>query len=212
MEKTPIVTNEKPGKHRKKTVRAVRRTLTIILLFALLGGGFFCIRDSLRAQYTVNYQAYTASIGSISNSLSFNGTLQAVNSKTYTANSACTVRSVYVSAGDKVKKGDKLLRLSNGQSVESEFDGEINVLDVCESDSVSAGASLASLSIGSPVIVRFPYLNDGEYAVSGIVEQISGFGTVDESGESEEALFKVIVKPDSSENIRYGMSVTVSNR
>ncbi len=133
------------AKNRKKPKHLVRKVLIILVVLALLVGSAWYLIRSLQAEYTVTYQAYTASVGTISNALSFNGTLQAINSAIYTANSPGTVRTVYKQAGDQVHKGDKILKLSTGQLVEAEFDGEVNVMEVKEGDSVAAGADLCQI-------------------------------------------------------------------
>ncbi|MDO4484815.1 MAG: efflux RND transporter periplasmic adaptor subunit, partial [Clostridia bacterium] len=126
--------------------RHIFRKMIIWLLVLLIAAGVgLYMFGQMRAKYTVTYQPYTATIGSISNALSFNGTLQAIDSATYTANSDGTVRTVYVKAGDEVRDGQKLLRLSNGQTVEAEFDGTVNVLDVKVGDDVKAGDTLCQV-------------------------------------------------------------------
>ena len=57
------------------------------------------------------------------------------------ASSASTVRAVYVSAGEEVNEGDKLVRLANGQTVEAGLDGRVNAVSVAEGDPVAAGAA-----------------------------------------------------------------------
>ncbi len=140
----PREKNEKK-KHGKKAKRILKRILIILLILAVLAGAAWYLIHSLKAQYTVTYQGYTASLGTISNALSFSGTLQAVHSASYTANGNGTVRNVYVKAGDHVTKGDKLIRLSTGQTAEAEFDGTVNVMDLAEGDTVSAGSTLCQI-------------------------------------------------------------------
>lgn len=136
---------EKKTRPRKKKKHIVRKVLIALIVLALLGGGCWYLVDSLRAEYSVTYQPYTASVGTISNALSFNGTLQAVNSISYSANSGGTVRNVYAEAGAQVKEGDKLIRLSNGQVVTADFDGEVNVMNFAEGDTVYAGDTLCQV-------------------------------------------------------------------
>lgn len=66
----------------------------------------------LRRDNTVTYDTYTTSIGTISNSLSYSGSMQLINSATYTADEKVLVRDVYVAAGDKVKKTVRWFRSS----------------------------------------------------------------------------------------------------
>ena len=100
---------------------------------------------SLRQEYTVTYDEYNATTGTISNALSFSGSLQARSNVTYTASSPATVRAVYVTREQDVKAGDALMRLSSGQTVEAEFDGRINQLYVAEGDKVSSGSNLVQV-------------------------------------------------------------------
>ena len=137
----------RPGKPKKpkKKKKIVKKILTILLILLLLAGagGFAYLR--LRQEYTVTYQEYTATTGTISNALSFSGTLQVIDNTEYTASSSGTVKSVLVKKGQDVKTGDQLVRLNNGQTVEAEFDGRINQLPVQEGDKVSAGDLLAQV-------------------------------------------------------------------
>ena len=131
---------------RRKVLRVILRTgLILLLIAALIIGGLF-IYEKTRTGKTVTYQPYTASQGTISNALSFSGSLQLIDNATYTADAASEVRTVYVAAGDNVAAGQKLIRLSNGQTVEAEFDGRVNQLLVSAGDKVTAGASLVQVA------------------------------------------------------------------
>ena len=133
-------------KKRKKVLRAILRTFLILLLIAaLLLGGLF-IYGKTQTGSTVTYQPYTASQGTISNALSFSGSLQLIDNATYTADAASEVRTVYVAAGDQVTAGQKLIRLSNGQTIEAEFDGRVNQLLVNAGDEVLQGDSLIQVA------------------------------------------------------------------
>ena len=90
--------------------------VTIVLVLILGGGGWILVRQ-LQNQYRVVYQSYTASRGSISNSLSFSGTMQAISNVSFTSSSSTTVRSVYVKEGDQVQKGEKLPIDVKGQTI-----------------------------------------------------------------------------------------------
>ncbi len=139
----PIVRKKK--KRRKVLRMVVRALLFLLLIAALLIGGLFIYRKS-DASKTVTYQPYTASQGTISNALSFSGSLQLIDNVTYTADAASEVRTVYVAEGDQVTAGQKLLRLSNGQTVEAEFDGRVNQLLVSAGDQVAAGDQLIQIA------------------------------------------------------------------
>ncbi len=130
----------------KKRRRWLRRLVwTLILLLILAGVGYYAYA-ALKQEYTVTYDSYTATTGSISNALSFSGNLSLIDSASYTAPANATVRKLYVAEGDRVSDGDRLLRLSNGTTVEAEFDGTVNALSVAEGDEVYAGDPLIQVA------------------------------------------------------------------
>ena len=132
------ITNSVPQKKRSRRKRyIVRKLLAILIALAVMAGAGYYAYSSLKAEYTVSYTGYTASIGSISNALSFSGSLNLIDSQTFSADGAATVRTIYVNAGQDVKKGDKLMRLSNGDTITAEFDGRVNTVSVEEGDEVN---------------------------------------------------------------------------
>ena len=123
-----------------------RKLLVYLLMMAVIAGAGYYAWSSLRSEYTVSYTGYTASIGSISNALSFSGSLNLIDSQTFSADGDATVRTVYVNAGDEVKKGDKLIRLSGGDTIAAEFDGRVNTVSVEAGDEVAAGTTLVQVA------------------------------------------------------------------
>ena len=109
---------KKSKSRKRKILRKILITLIVLLLLAALG---FYGYTMLKQEYTVTYDSYTASIGSISNALSFSGNLNLIDNATYTASSNSEVRKVYVAAGQDVKDGDKLIRLQNGETIEEDL-------------------------------------------------------------------------------------------
>jgi len=126
-------------KRPKKKRHIFRKLLVFLLVLALIAGGALYAYESLRDKYTVTYTSYTASTGSISNALSFSGSMSLIDNTTYTAPADGTVRAVYVATGDNVKEGDKLIRLSTGDTITADFDGRVNAVKVEEGDKVYAG-------------------------------------------------------------------------
>lgn len=125
--------------------RLIRYAVLLIALGVLGALMWFVWLPSIRASITVTYDSYAATRGSISNSLSFTGSASVVNSGYATASAACVVRAVYVKDGDNVKSGDKLFRLSTGETVKAEFDGTINEIFVEEGDKAAANAQLCQI-------------------------------------------------------------------
>ena len=133
-------------KNGKKKKRILRRILWTLALLVILAGAGIYTWAKLKDQYTVTYDEYTATTGTISNSLSFSGNLALRNSQTCTAAGNATVRNVYVKEGDSVKKGDRLVRLSTGTTFTADFDGKVNQVSVENGDEVSSGAALVQIA------------------------------------------------------------------
>ena len=123
---------------RKRRRKRIRRLIISLIILAILGVAGWIGYQRLRDEYRVVYDSYTATTGNISNSLSFSGTMQLINNKSYTASSPAKVREVYVKVGDLVKEGDKLMRLSDGTTVSADFDGKINKVEFEKGDEVKA--------------------------------------------------------------------------
>ena len=161
-ENTPEPAAEKPAdkaakakRSGKKKRKIIRRIIVLVIVLGILGLAGYIVVRKLQADYRVTYDPYTASVGSISNSLSYSGSLQLIDNATYTASSACKVREVYVEKGQKVKEGDKLVRLSDGTTLEAEFDGEVCALEVEKGDEVRAGDTLVQVADTDHMKVSF---------------------------------------------------------
>lgn len=211
----------------KKTSKPHRRILkrillTLILLLFLAGAGFYGY-TMLRQEYTVTYDSYTATTGSISNALSFSGNLGLVDSAFYTASSSSTVRTIYVAVGDDVKKGDRLIRMSNGETIEAEFDGRVNAMNVEEGDEVTSGMQLVQIADFEHLQVS---LRIDEYDISDVQvgqmctvtatatekvfqSQIDSIDYISASGGSV-AYYTAVAYVDVDDGVYPGMQVTVS--
>ena len=93
-------------KKRKKIIRRVIGWLVFLLIAA--GAVRLFVWPKLTAGATITYDKYTAQTGTISNSLSFSGSVSVKNYETHTAESSCVVRQIFVREEQKVKKDDKL--------------------------------------------------------------------------------------------------------
>ena len=210
-------------KKAKTRRRILRRIIVAILVLALLAGGAWIACRALKQEYSVTYQGYTATTGSISNALSFSGNLSLVSSESYSASSASTVRTVYVSAGDEVNEGDKLVRLANGQTVEAGLDGRVNAVSVAEGDSVAAGAALVQVADFTHLKVK---LRVDEYDVGSVhvgdactvtatatektfESEIAAIDYISASGGSV-AYYTATAYVDVDDGVYPGMQVTVS--
>ena len=210
----------KAPKRRRRWLRKLIFLLIALILIAALG---FYGYTALKQEYTVVYDSYTATTGSISNALSFSGNLSLIDSATYAASSSSTVRTLYVSAGDEVRDGDRLLRLANGETIEAEFDGRVNAVSVAEGDSVSAGDPLAQVADFTHLKVT---LRVDEYDIADVQvgqkctvtatatektfdSEISSIDYISSSGGNV-AYYSAVAYVDVDEGVYPGMQVTVS--
>ena len=138
----------KPDKKKKKgrKRRILKKIIWTIIILAILGVIGWSVYSKLRADYRITYDPYTATTGSISNSLSFSGSMQLIDSETYTAPADAKVREIYVTAGQKVTDGTRLMRLSTGDTIEAKFDGTVSAINVEKGDEVKAEASLITVA------------------------------------------------------------------
>nr|AHF24615.1 RND family efflux transporter MFP subunit [uncultured bacterium Contig27] len=154
-EEINIAAEKQEGKKKKKgrKRRIVKRLIWTLVILLVVGVAVWSIYSKLRAEYKVTYDPYTATTGSISNSLSFTGSMQLIDSATYTASSNCKVKEIYAAVGDKVKEGDRLMRLSGGETIEAEFDGTVSSIEVEKGDEIKAEATLLTVADFDHMIV-----------------------------------------------------------
>ena len=90
---------EKPeGKKKKKSrkKKILKRLIWLVIILLVLGVALWSVISKLQSEYRITYDPYTATTGSISNSLSFTGSMQLINSANYTASEDTKVREIYV--------------------------------------------------------------------------------------------------------------------
>ena len=210
--------------NRKKRGKHIRKLIGWLVFLALLAGAFYLfVLPGLKASATTTYNSYTTSRGSISNSMSFSGTISVVNDETMTSEAAATVRRIYVSEGETVITGQKLMRLSDGELFKAGFDGEVNEISVTEGDDIAANATLIEIVDFSNLKVS---MRVDEYSVSKVsVGQacsvsITALGqTFDSaithinrisSGGNSTAYYTVTAEFSATESVLPGMAVTVT--
>ncbi len=209
---------------RKRRAKRLRKLIGWLVVLALLAGAFYLfVWPQLNASATTTYSSYTATRGNISNSMSFSGSISVVNNETLTSEAAATVRRIYVSEGESVAFGQKLMRLSDGELIKAGFDGEVNEISVAEGDDVAANADLIQIVDFSNLKVS---MRVDEYSVSKVsVGQacevsVTALGTTLEStithinriasGGNATAYYTVTAEFASTEKVLPGMAVTVT--
>ncbi len=209
---------------RKKRAKRIKKLIGWLIFLALLVGAFYLfVLPDLNASATTTYDSYTATRGTISNSMSFSGSISVVNNETMTSEAAATVRKIYVSEGDSVTTGEKLIRLSDGELFKADFDGEVNEISVEEGDEVSANTSLIQIVDFTNLKVS---MRVDEYSVTDLYVGQACTVTVTaldaefdstithinriSSGGNSTAYYTVTAEFTGTENVLPGMQVTVT--
>ena len=224
---TAVTAEKTEGKNKKKgrKRKILKRLIWTLVILLVVGVAVWSIYSKLKAEYKITYDPYTATTGSISNSLSFTGSMQLINSASYTASSACKIKEIYVAEGDKVKEGDKLMRLSGGETIEAEFDGTVSSIDVEKGDEVKAEDSLITVADFDHMVVS---VRVGESNIGQVSEGQSCRVTVSSVGATFDSVIdkidhvsysgnnvayyttKVKVDTSETEGIWPGMQATVT--
>lgn len=115
----------------------------IILVIAAVFAAWLMIfsKGTQSAVYT-DVQAVT---GDLETYYNFDGLVKAKRTQTITSAQAGTVRTVYVRQNEQVKKGAKLYRLDDGETVQADMAGEVTGLYIEEGSVVSAGETTAQI-------------------------------------------------------------------
>lgn len=209
---------------KKKKKFSVKKLILWLILLALAAGAVYLfVLPKWKAAATTTYNQYAARIGTISNSLSFNGSVSVKNAETITADGPATVRAIYVEEEQHVKKDDRLMRLSDGTNVKASFDGQINLISPELGDDVSMGETLIQVVDFGTMTVS---MRVDEYSISELsVGQacrvnVTALGTTFEStishinriptGGGNTAYYTVTAELTVTEDVLPGMACTVT--
>lgn len=191
----------------------------IILAIAAVFAAWLMIfsKGTQSAVYT-DVQAIT---GDLETYYNFDGLVKAKRTQTITSAQAGTVRTVYVRQNEQVKKGAKLYRLDDGETVQADMAGEVTGLYIEEGSVVSAGETTAQIIDMSSLEVE---LKVDEYDVAavtpGVPVQISVLATggqftgsvtaLDKNGTASGDLsyYTAAVALESGEGVYPGMQIS----
>lgn len=191
----------------------------IVLAIAVVFAAWLMIfsKGTQSAVYT-DVQAVT---GDLETYYNFDGLVKAKHTQTITSAQAGTVRTVYVRQNEQVKKGAKLYRLDDGETVQADMAGEVTGLYIEEGSVVSAGETTAQIIDMSSLEVE---LKVDEYDVAavtpGMPVQISVLATggqftgsvtaLDKNGTASGDLsyYTAVVALESGEGVYPGMQIS----
>lgn len=115
--------------------------LIVLLLLAVLAAALLLHRPDSAAAYAQTQ----VTTGNIQTTYSFTGSIVAPRTQTALAAAGGVVKEIYVETNQMVEEGDRLMKLSSGETVRAEIDGEVVSLSVEKDDTVAPGAPLITV-------------------------------------------------------------------
>lgn len=110
----------------RKRGRVLRRLLFFLIFAGVLGVGYMYLAPLMQVEKTPIYSAYTVRRGSIATEKSFSASISVASSETHNnTTKATSIKEIYVSNGQEVKKGDKLMLLDTGETLKAGLDGVV---------------------------------------------------------------------------------------
>lgn len=140
---------EKP--RRSKIVRMLCRAAVLLAAGVLAFVGYQQLRPVLEQTPKTTYEPFTVTQGTVKKSMSMSGAISVGDQETITNQSSASftdmlsVREIFVSPSQRVKKDDKLIQLSNGDIYRAGIDGVVNEIRVAQGDRVRPGATLMDI-------------------------------------------------------------------
>ena len=174
------------------------------------------------AEKTV-YASYTAQTGDIATTMSFNAQISAIHTETLQNSGEATVSNIYVTQDQAVKAGDKILDLSNGETLKAGIDGTVNEIAVAKGDWLRRSQGLVQIVDFTQLQVD---LSVDEYDVQKVYKGLPCTVTIISLGLDIEteidhinlvsgsmgnvASYSATARLDAPENVLPGMAATVT--
>lgn len=178
--------------------------IAVVIIGAIAG---YVIWNSSRSEAS-RYAEETVRSGSIETYYSFNGNVAVRNGQSVVAKTNVIVRELYVSEDQAVRSGDPLMRLSSGEVIKADIDGEVTDIYVDPGDSVNMGAALLDVVDFADLQV---IMNVDEFDVSAVTVGSTATVTIDALGLTYEGTVEYISKNVQSLAGASGVSMTASS-
>lgn len=211
---------KRSGKKAKRAVKWALGTLAVLLVGLV---AWVVVVPMVTSGAVTTYEAYQTQTGDISTVKSFSATLSVKKAETFASGEQSSVRELYVTSGQSVRKGDPLVLLSTGELFTASFDGVVNeirvkvgdwlwpnftVVQVCDLEHLLVSMNVdeydvKTLSVGQACTVSVISLGvDFETVISHINRVSQSQGTV--------AFYAVTCELTVPETILPGMQATVT--
>ena len=211
----------------KRFSKRIKRFIPIIILIFVLCGVSFYVGKRIglntdTSSSSTNIEDVKVSKQTIKKTLTSSGEIEASSTEKIKLNTSYKFNSLLVEEDDMIKKGEKIIKYSNGKYLTAPYDLVIvstslpdkgkkatssNYIEVYNVEEVLVKISVNESEISNIYVgeeVEIVLTSDSSKKYSGTINKISSVGTYSSSGSTFEAL--VTIKNDG--NIKVGMSVS----
>lgn len=122
------------GRGKSRVWQWTKRVALLAVVAAVCLAGYSYIYPMAAGAEKTVYASYTAQTGDIATTMSFNAQISAIHTETLQNSGEATVSNIYVTQDQAVKAGDKILDLSNGETLKAGIDGTVNEIAVAKGD------------------------------------------------------------------------------
>ena len=129
----------------KKDRKSYMKVIVGIILAAVAIAIILILSNGMRNNLKNSYKAESIENRDIVNYYSFSGVVESKNRENVTTKEMMQVTDILVMEGDKVSKGDVLLKNSNNVEIKAGIDGEISKIYINENDQILGGAKLMEI-------------------------------------------------------------------
>lgn len=180
----------------RKAMRMLRGLVLLILLAAVAGAAYMYLAPMLEAEEALVYEAYTVSRGGIATEKSFSATISVFASEKHQNTSRATsIREIYVTNGQDVREGDKLMLLDNGTVIRAGLDGVVTEMRFDTTDWLWNNVDLIQISDLTHLKVT---LSVDEYDVRNVTAGQPCYVSIVPTGEVFETVIEHVDRVSSS--------------
>lgn len=217
--------NERRMNYVKRFSKRIKRFIPIIILILVLCGVSFYVGKRIglntdTSSSSTNIEDVKVSKQTIKKTLTSSGEIEASSTEKIKLNTSYKFNSLLVEEDDMIKKGEKIIKYSNGKYLTAPYDLIITSTNLPESKKICNSSHVISVSaynvlsstfrvdetkidsvyIGKTVKVKVPALNDREF--EGIVTDITNTAT---NGK-----FTATIEFDNDGDVKLGMTINIT--
>lgn len=122
------------GRGKSPVWQWTKRVILLAVAAAVCLAGYSYIYPMAAGAEKPVYASYTAETGDIATTMSFDAQISAIYTETLQNSGEATVTNIYVAQDQAVEAGDKILDLSDGETLKAGIDGTVNEIAVAKGD------------------------------------------------------------------------------